>query len=973
MRIEKKELYPARQVPAFLAAAWAGHTSKRKPEAVGADDFPVFADDPLREWHLIINRFLEETGEEHGWMVAPSEQPSGKKLLAGDARWRGRAILAAASRVVWAWKAPRWNKEWKSWVYGEQLLNSFRPLLSALFQTEFEITEPETIELARMAGGPCANVIGQYLPALGAVMAVEKAFKGKTLSAQVRKDLMRLLRQLISHAVPKAQATESSRIWRKLGADEAIVKLEDPNAAFRRLADLMLDEAALVELVEEVQKPHEEFHGFVTQVGAVSALLDLLEPFLANHAMPASVRTGLAAIQTAMEHGRVHKAEQKELGRIRSLLGGPSTVEIEPGEAWSERARADLQSFGPKQAPAWSALLAHCTTAESSKPAKKWLTAAAELVNIIGRDEFKTTVLQWFSLVALPRPVHREPAHPQWEADPDQLITDRNATILKGLAWSCAGFKDAELSRALSELAEVCFKKVRWLGPRCPRVGNACLYSLSSTATEDAAAQLSKLDQVVKQPTAKKRIGKSLDKAAETTGQTRADLEEKSVPTFGLGLDGKLTRQLGEYKAELRVEDARNVEIQWFGADAKPQKSVPAKVKREHGADLKQLQKLAKDIEKMLAAQRIRLERLLMTGREWDMETWRQRYLDQPLLAPIARRLIWHFKRGEQTALGIWFGGKLVDVNSRPLDWLARETRVRLWHPIGFPVETVAAWRRWLETNQVCQPCKQAHREIYVLTDAELTTETYSNRFAAHIIGQHQFAALATQRGWKYSFMGGFDSQSTPTLELPAWSLVTEFWVNPTAELAETGVSRYLATDQVRFLRDAQPIALSDVPAPVFTEVMRDVDLFVGVCSIGNDPAWQDRGEIAGGGTYWQSYSFGDLSASAKTRRDVLERLLPKLKIGKQCELRDKFLVVTGTLRTYKIHLGSGNILMEPNDQYLCIVPERGQAASGKEDVFLPFEGDHTLSVILSKAFFLAADGKIKDPTIIGQIKGAKA
>jgi hypothetical protein len=28
--------------------------------------------------------------------------------------------------------------------------------------------------------------------------------------------------------------------------------------------------------------------------------------------------------------------------------------------------------------------------------------------------------------------------------------------------------------------------------------------------------------------------------------------------------------------------------------------------------------------------------------------------------------------------------------------------------------------------------------------------------------------------------------------------------------------------------------------------------------------------------------------------------------------------VVKGELRTYRIHLGSGNILMEPNDQYLC-------------------------------------------------------
>jgi hypothetical protein len=64
------------------------------------------------------------------------------------------------------------------------------------------------------------------------------------------------------------------------------------------------------------------------------------------------------------------------------------------------------------------------------------------------------------------------------------------------------------------------------------------------------------------------------------------------------------------------------------------------------------------------------------------------------------------------------------------------------------------------------------------------------------------------------------------------------------------------------------------------------------------------------------------------------------------------------------------NILMEPNDQYLCIVPAQRAAASG-DKLFLPFEGDSTLALILSKALLLAADRKITDPTITRQIGGA--
>ena len=59
---------------------------------------------------------------------------------------------------------------------------------------------------------------------------------------------------------------------------------------------------------------------------------------------------------------------------------------------------------------------------------------------------------------------------------------------------------------------------------------------------------------------------------------------------------------------------------------------------------------------------------------------------------------------------------------------------------------------------------------------------------------------------------------------------------------------------------------------------------------------------------------------------------------------------------------------MSPNDQYLCIVPKRAPDA-GSERVFLPFEGDTMLSVILSKALLLADDKNIRDASIVRQIR----
>jgi len=99
-------------------------------------------------------------------------------------------------------------------------------------------------------------------------------------------------------------------------------------------------------------------------------------------------------------------------------------------------------------------------------------------------------------------------------------------------------------------------------------------------------------------------------------------------------------------------------------------------------------------------------------------------------------------------------------------------------------------------------------------------------------------------------------------------------------------------------------------------------------------------------------------------RRELLADLLPRLAIADRCELGDTFLRVRGDRGSYRIHLSSGAVTTEPDARFLCIVPSRGKG----HDVFLPFEGDLRLSEILSKAFLVAADTKIRDRTIVRQL-----
>ncbi len=117
---------------------------------------------------------------------------------------------------------------------------------------------------------------------------------------------------------------------------------------------------------------------------------------------------------------------------------------------------------------------------------------------------------------------------------------------------------------------------------------------------------------------------------------------------------------------------------------------------------------------------------------------------------------------------------------------------------------------------------------------------------------------------------------------------------------------------------------------------------------------------------YWHRFAGGDLSVAAENRKSLLESLVPKLAIRNRCRIEGRYLIVRGESNEYKIHIGSGNVLMEPGSRYLCIVQGAGDTAAS---VSLPFDSDSMLAIILSKAFLLANDKSIKDPTILRQIR----
>ncbi|WP_284423884.1 MULTISPECIES: DUF4132 domain-containing protein [unclassified Bradyrhizobium] len=601
------------------------------------------------------------------------------------------------------------------------------------------------------------------------------------------------------------------------------------------------------------------------------------------------------------------------------------------------------------------ALVLAIGAAGKSKPSAKFLNTAHELM--AQEAALAEQVMSWIEAYT-----------------PDPQAADPNEDTIRSLIWMMAASPQDFVAPRLGRHCELCFKKIPMVGAHSIKLGNATIQALAALGTPLAIAELTRLKSRIRYPLVVRRIAATLDELAADRQISAAELEEIALPTFDLTPAGERVMPMGDGAAILRITGSKEVTLSFRAGSGRETASPPAALKDAAPDVLATARRLRKEIEAALAGQSARIERLYLSEREIPLADWRARYLDHPLLAGMTRRLIWRFTSATGGVAGLPRGDSAIeDVEGRPLA-LDAGTTVSLWHPMSNKALHVLAWRRRLAACGITQPFKQAHREIYLLTEAERTTDIYSNRFAAHIIRQHQFKALCDQRGWTYQLMGAWDSHNTPTRPLPEHDLVVEFWVNgiENAEIGHTGVYDLIATDQVRFVAaNGETLRLADVPPLLFSELMRDVDLFVGVCSVGNDPNWSDGGPEGAYRDYWQSYAFGDLSPSAKTRGEALAGLLPALVIADRCTLDDRFLTVRGNLRTYRIHLGSGNVQMEPNGQYLCIVPGRGKSAGPSSGaLMLPFEGDATLSIILSKAFLLTRDDAITDTTITRQIAG---
>ena len=396
---------------------------------------------------------------------------------------------------------------------------------------------------------------------------------------------------------------------------------------------------------------------------------------------------------------------------------------------------------------------------------------------------------------------------------------------------------------------------------------------------------------------------------------------------------GPVVREVGGVTLTLAIADDGTPELS-TARGGKALKTIPGAVAKDPA--VVELKDRLKELRRQASRVRGALEEAMCRGDRFTGAELRE-LVAHPILRPALERLV--FVAGDAAGYPVEGGLALRDASGQ-LHPLGAEEGARLAHPDDlFRRGDWSEWQRECFRAERVQPFKQLFRELYPMVEAETGT-TRTRRYAGHQVQPRQALALLGGRGWVANPEEGV-SRTFHDVGLTARLAFQEAFYTP-ADVEG------LTLEAVIFTRkgDWKEVPLAEVPARVFSEAMRDLDLVVSVAHQGGvDP---------------------EATASTVEMRAALLRESCELLGLDNVEVQANHAIVRGERATYAVHLGSAGASVLPGTA-LFIVAVHSQH---RGRLFLPFaDDDPKTAEVMSKVLLLARDRQIQDPNILDQIR----
>lgn len=399
---------------------------------------------------------------------------------------------------------------------------------------------------------------------------------------------------------------------------------------------------------------------------------------------------------------------------------------------------------------------------------------------------------------------------------------------------------------------------------------------------------------------------------------------------------GPLVLVRDDVTLELSIDDDGRPSL-GIARHGKALKALPAALKKD--AEVAELKHRLQEFRRQHSRVRDALEEAMCRGDRFTSAELRT-LLRHPILAPALARLVFV---GDGVAGYLAQEGRTLRDHAGVEHVLGNDEDVRVAHPHDlFARGDWAAWQHECFRAERIQPFKQLFRELYPITDAERGT-TRSRRYAGHQVNPRQALALLGGRGWVARPEEGV-SRTFHDAGITARLDFQEPFFTP-ADIDGLTLEEVVFTPKGEW----RELTLDEIPARLFAETMRDLDLVVSVAHRGGvDP---------------------EATASTIEMRAALVRQTCELLGLDNVELQPHHAVVRGTLGSYSVHLGSAGAMLLPGTA-LPIVAVHSQH---RGRLFLPFaDDDPRTAEVLSKVLLLARDRQIRDPNILAWIRAGK-
>lgn len=421
-------------------------------------------------------------------------------------------------------------------------------------------------------------------------------------------------------------------------------------------------------------------------------------------------------------------------------------------------------------------------------------------------------------------------------------------------------------------------------------------------------------------------------------------MENRLVETINPFFDWS---SLDELELKIQVDETGKSSLQ-CRKNGKVLKSIPAKYKKNETVLEYQ------EVNKKLKEQYSRTKQMMEQAMEdrTAFEVWEfLELMKNPVVRPIVEPLVVmpaecaaRADKGKTASesellLGFLTGAGLTDW-SGAVHPVKPSDRLLIAHPADLYRE--GHWheyQKFLFEKQIRQPFKQVFRELYVKLKEELDKDD-TRMFSGNQIQPQKTVGALRSRRWVADYEDGLQKIYYKE-NIVARIYAMADWFSPSDVEAPT-LEWVVFTDRKTF----KPLKIREIPDVLYSEVMRDVDLAVSVAHAGGvDPE--------------TSHS------TVEMRRAIVECNLELFKI-KNVRLEGNHALIDGKLGQYTVHLGSG-VVHQMGNSMLFVVPVHSQH---RGRIFLPFiDDDPKTAEILSKILLFAEDAKIKDPSILEQIR----